>query len=142
MKLIKDIWSEIQEIKSGPKQLREFGVVMGIFFGIIAALLLWKGKPGSAVWGSLSVIFLLLTFLFPAPLKFPQRLWMGLAVLMGWLMSRVILTVVFFLVLTPLSLLIRLTGKRFLDTTFKKDVASYWTPKGDELPKERYEKQY
>src|SRR5262245_51639357 len=103
MKLIKSIWQDILEIKSTKKELREFGIVIGIFFGIIAGLLFWKGKSFQ-IWAVLSAAFLILGFFNPFLLKPFQKVWMGLAVTIGWFMSRLILSIVFFLVITPLSL--------------------------------------
>jgi hypothetical protein len=142
MKLLKSIWHDIQEIKSTKKELREFGIVIGIFFLLIAGLLAWKGKS-YLFWVVLAAPFLAFAFINPFLLKPFQKVWMGLAVTIGWFMSRLILSVVFFLVLTPLSLVLRLTGKKFLDLDFKTGDATYWNFKSaEELPKERYEKQY
>ena len=142
MKLFKSIWQDILEIKSTEKELREFGIVIGIFFGLIAGLLAWKGKP-YLVFASLAVPFLVLAFTNPFLLKPFQKVWMGLAVTIGWFMSRLILSIVFFLVITPLSLAIKLSGKKFLDPDFKKLGDTYWNLKpAEDLPKDRYEKQY
>lgn len=142
MKLIKSIWHDIQEIKSTKKELREFGIVIGIFLLLIAGLLVWKGKSYGLFVG-LALPFLILAFVNPFLLKPLQKIWMGVAVTIGWFMSRLILSVVYFLVLTPLSLALRMTGKQFLDLDFKKEGDSYWNLKSaEELPKERYEKQY
>jgi hypothetical protein len=142
MNLIKSIWQDIQEIKSTRKELKEFGMVMGVFFGLISGLLLWKGK-NYLPFGIASAIFLAVTFINPFWLKGPQKIWMSIAVTIGWFMSRLILGFVFFCVITPLSFLMRLCGKNFLDLEFKKSTDSYWIPKPSEpLPKERYEKQF
>jgi hypothetical protein len=142
MKWAKSIWHDILEIKSTRKELREFGIVIGIFFGLIAGILIWKGKP-FLVWAGLASVFFILGLVSPFVLKPFQKVWMGLAVTIGWFMSRVILGIVFFLVLTPLSVALRLTGKQFLDMDFRKDGPSHWIPKPPEdMPNERYEKQY
>lgn len=142
MKLIQSIWHDIQEIKSTRKELREFGIVMGVFFGLIAAFLFWKGRNYLPLT-VLATGFLILGFIAPFTLKPLQRVWMALAVTIGWFMSRLILSAVFFLVITPLSLALRLTGKKFLEMGFRTSEPTYWISKvGEELPKERYEKQY
>ncbi len=143
MNFLKSIWSEILEIKSDKKQLREFGIVMGVFFGIIAGLLLWKGRPAFPLWAGISVFFFVMGLTFPMHLKPLQKIWMALAVFIGWFMSRIILSVLFFLILTPISLIARATGKKFLDTQFRKNESSYWIDRSMENhPKERYEKQF
>lgn len=141
MKLIQSIWHDIQEIKSTRKELREFGIVIGFFLGLVAAFLIWKGKP-FLTWSALASGFLALALIQPFLLKPFQKIWMALAVTIGWFMSRSILSLVFFLVVTPLSLALRIAGKKFLDMEFRKEGASYWIARDDAFSKERYEKQY
>ena len=136
------ILDEIKKIKSGKKELREFAIVMGIFFAILGGLLLWRHRP--FIWPvSLSAIFFISGFLFPQALKPVQIAWMTLAVLIGFVMSRVILSVLFFLVLSPLALISRLLGKKYLDLSFRKpEAATYWEPVHTKKEKEYYEHQY
>ena len=135
------ILDEIKKIKSGKKQLREFGIVMGVFFGILGGLLFWRHRPYA--WAaSLSGIFFATGFLFPQVLLPLQKVWMTVAVLIGFVMSRVILTVLFFGVLSPLALISRLLGKKYLDFSFKKPDPSYWNPVCTKNEKVYYEHQY
>jgi hypothetical protein len=68
---------------------------------------------------------------------------MTLALLMGWVMTRVILTFIFYVVVTPIAQLARLSGKKFLNAAFREDVESYWIIREiEEVSKERYEKQF
>lgn len=137
-----NFWAEMKKIESGPKQLREFGLVMGGFFLILAGIGWWRGKnflPFLSIGG----IFLILTYLNPKLLKPLQKAWMAFAVIMGYFMTRIILTVLFFAALTPISLLARISGKKFLDLDFKKDQDTYWIQKPSEpYPKEHYERQF
>lgn len=135
------IFDEIKKIKSTKKEVREFGIVMGCFFGILGGLLFWRHRPFLWAAGASSVFFSL-GFLLPAVLKPVQKIWMTLAVLMGFVMSRVILTVLFFLVLTPLALISRLTGKKYIDLQFRKPDTTYWNPVENKMEKEYYERQY
>lgn len=77
--------------------------------------------------------------------KIAYRLWMGLSFVMGWIMTRVILIVLFYGVVTPIALLARLFGKRFLDTSYRgPSRQSYWHEREKEANTEttRYEKQF
>lgn len=77
--------------------------------------------------------------------KTAYRLWMGLSFVMGWIMTRVILIVLFYGVVTPIALLARLFGKRFLDTSYRmQSRRSYWREREKETNTEmtRYEKQF
>ncbi|MCE5270112.1 SxtJ family membrane protein, partial [bacterium] len=55
-----------------------------------------------------------------------QKLWMKLAHALGWFNTRLLLILVFYLVLTPVGLLMRLFGKRPLSLGWDKDAPSYW----------------
>lgn len=136
------ILDDIKKIKSGKKELREFGTVMGCFFAILGGLLFWRHRP--YLWaGGLCLFFFTFGFLWPFALKPLQKAWMALAVSMGFVMSRVILSVLFFGVLTPLSLISRLLGKKYLDLSFRKPgEATYWTRAQAKHEKEYYERQY
>lgn len=54
---------------------------------------------------------LLLDILFPGAFYYPAILWMGLTNMLGWLVSRLLMTVIFLLVVTPVGLVRRLVGK-------------------------------
>ena len=135
------ILDEIKKIKSTKKELREFGIVMGCFFGLLGGLLFWRHRH---FWGPAiaSAVFFIFGFLQPMLLMPLQKAWMTFAVLMGFVMSRVILTVLFFLILSPLAIISRLTGKTHLDLTFRKPDPTYWNPIKTENEKEYYEHQY
>src|SRR5690349_2471195 len=60
---------EIKGIKSDKKSLREFGMTLGIFFGLLSAFLWWKGKSTCSYFAALSVFFLFFGFAAPALLK-------------------------------------------------------------------------
>lgn len=134
---------EIKDIKSETKDLRSFGLTLGIFLILFAGLLWWRGK-GLHFWmiglgGTLALLGLLL----PNLLKPVQKGWMTLAVLIGWVMNRVILSLLFFIAVTPIGLIARLTGKQFLDTAWKDGKDSYWLPHTDKsADKASYENQF
>ena len=51
-------------------------------------------------------------------LRFLLALWKKFAELLGWVNTRILLTIIYFLIITPLALLFRLSGKQFLDIGF------------------------
>jgi Saxitoxin biosynthesis operon protein SxtJ len=121
--MIKD---EINSIKQSPKDLRKFGLTVGIVLLLIAFFLIWKHKPSQFYFLSIGAILILSGLLFPLILFPLNKVWMTLAILLGWLMTRVILSVLFYLVITPISLIARISGKHFLDLKIDKTRASYW----------------
>ena len=134
---------DFKEIKSDPKELKKFALTMAVFFAVIGVLaLLFHGRH-RVLWFGLSSPFVFFYFFKTEWLRPVHRGWMALALMMGWVMTRVILTVLFYFVLTPFSLIARLSGKKFMDTGFRKDTATYWNFRDPEKVKNRnYEHQF
>jgi hypothetical protein len=96
----------------GPNRERSFGISVGAVLCVIALLLVWRGRIGRAeVVGAIGVVLLVLGYLQPRWLKYPSDAWWAFAAVLGWVNARVLLSLLFFLVLTPVSLVWRLTGK-------------------------------
>jgi hypothetical protein len=138
------IIEEIKNIKSGRRELQRFGITMSIVLGLIGGLFLWREKGYYSYFLMLSTAFLLLGLTVPILLKPIHKVWMTLAVLLGWLMTRVILGVLFYLVVTPIGLLLRLLGKDVLDLKSNRNaVDSYWIPRNiSKFETKNYENQF
>lgn len=137
------VFEDIRNIKSGKRDLRKFGLTVGIALGIFGGLFLWRGKGYYDILFYIAGAFLLLSLTVPIVLKPIQKVWMALAVILGWVMTRVILSILFFAVVTPIALISRLFGKGFLDLEFDESTESYWVPKKSRrADKHDYEKQY
>lgn len=135
--------SEIKKIDSSRKKLKEFGISVGAVLVVLGDWILWRGKNVSLGFILAGGVLAVLGLALPAALKPLQKLWMTLAILMGWVMTRLILSILFFLVLTPISFLLRLTGKDILDIAIKPQEDTYWKfrPK-KAVPPSDYEKQF
>jgi hypothetical protein len=137
------ITEEIKNIKSDKKELRKFSLVIGIFLGLLGGLSWWR-STGLYPWLFIvAMVFLLAGFGKPMLLKPIHKVWMTLAILMGWVVTRIILSILFYLIVTPIGLSTRLLGKDFLDLEFSDDADSYWIPR-KEIRKDRsdYERQF
>ncbi len=137
------IIEDIRAVRSERADLRRFGITMCIALAVFAVLLFWRGKDFYLYLGLLSPVFLVLGLAAPGALRPVHRVWMSLAIVLGWFMTRVILSLLFFLGVTPIGVLGRLLGKKFLDVRMKDSRETYWIRRehGNESP-ERYEKQY
>ncbi len=121
------ILEEIKAIKSDKRDLRNFGITFGVVLGLLAGLLWWKGKDTYTIFVMLSLAFFSLGFLLPAILKPLQKAWMVFAVILGFFMTRVILSVLFYLVFTSISIIGRfIFKKQFLDVKLDESAESYW----------------
>ena len=121
--MIKD---EIKNIKESKKDLRKFGLTIGIIIILIAALLFWKQKPSFIYFFPVG-LFLVLAGIFTPPLLRPlNKGWMIFSVLLGWVMTRVILSVLYYIILTPIGIIAKISGKKFLELKIDKSKESYW----------------
>jgi len=137
------IVEEIKNIKSGKGDLRKFGITMGIVLVLLGGLIWWRGKDYYSYLFILSAVFFPLGLVIPLLLKPVHKIWMTLAILMSWFMTRVILSVLFYLGLTPIGFLAKLFGKDFLGLKFSKNTThSYWIPKEKVKDRNNYEKQF
>jgi hypothetical protein len=137
------ILDQIKDIKSGRKELRTFGLTMAVPLAIIGAILLWKGSRYYPHLFIVAAAFLGLGLVWPVVLKPFQKFWMTLSILMGWVMTRVILILLYYLVFTPVVLTAKLFGKRFIESDIDKNAGSYWVVR-EEAPTDKsvYERQF
>ena len=113
---------------------KSFGIVFFILFLIIS---LWPllNSGNVRIWSLLlSIIFLILGILNSRILTPFNKIWMKFGVLLGNVVSPIIMVIVFFLVITPIGLLMRLFKKDLLNLKFNKNY-SYWIEKKEPLSK-------
>ncbi len=67
---------------------------------------------------------------------------MTLAFILGWVMTRLLLTVTFFVILTPFALLLRISGKDMLSRKIEKNRDTYWIKHEAITDMNRYKKQF
>ncbi len=141
------IRQEIRELDVGKKHVRSFGYLVGGALMALALVGLWRrgGAANVTVYALLGSggALAALALAAPAALRPLYRVWMGLALVLGFVMTRVILTLVFFLVITPVGWIMRALGKDPLHRRSDRSAASYWIEKTppDPSPK-RLEKYY
>ena len=92
------------------KVLKDFGVLLGIFFPLIFGVVLpFIFKHHISAWSFwFGGAFLLISILKPTLLHFPYKYWMLLGNLLGWINSRIILSLVFIFVLCPIAFFMKL----------------------------------
>jgi hypothetical protein len=126
------------------RQLAVFGLLWLVFFGILGGMAWWR--TGSlATAGALGVIGAAIPvagLLWPEVLRIVYLLTSYATFPVGLVVSFVILAVVYYLVLTPIGLVLRLTGYDPLHRRFDRRATTYWTPREQEETLERYFKQF
>jgi hypothetical protein len=114
---------------------RQFGLVMAGFFAVLSALAAWRGGWSWTVgWLAVAAVFLLVALLRPTLLGVLNRLWFRFGLLLHKVMTPLIMALMFFVVLTPTALLMRLFGQRPIARGFDRSAASYWIDRGEARP--------
>ena len=141
MSWIKDVKEELSELEISKKILRKFGLLVGGVF-LLLGLLIYYSSQGfmEIIFVIIGALLFIFGFLFPNSLSGVYKVWMGLALALGWIVSRLLLTILFYLGITTVGFIARIFGKKFLDTKFRDGAESYWVKREDS--KVDYSKMY
>jgi hypothetical protein len=123
---------------------REFGLVVGGVFSLLGCWWLYRGKffHASQIMLPLGTLLISLGLLWPRALVLPNKAWMLLAEALSFVTTRIILGLVFFLIVTPIGVVKRLSGWDPLGRRSGKSE-SYWKPYSERQRDPRhYEKMY
>ena len=105
---------------------RSFGLVFFVVFLIVA---LWplKYEEDIRLWSLvLSIIFFILGILNSKLLTPLNKLWFKLGMFLGSIVSPFVMGIVYFIVVTPIGIFMRLLGKDLLKTSKAKNASTYW----------------
>ena len=125
------------------KQIRKFGLIALIFFGCLCALGIWREKPlPSYLFGALSLLGLGF-ILIPLQLQPVFAAWLKIAHLIGKIVTTTMLTLAYYLVITPSAVIKRIFGGPPISVKPDKEASSYWVNRTEPIqPKERFLKRY
>ena len=133
--------AEVRALDVSVGALRKFGLAVGAVFGLIGLVLVWRGgwewTAVRAALAGVGGVLIVLGALAPIALRPVYRAWMTLAFAMGFVMTRVILTVVLFGVVTPIGLVMRALGKDPLPKKPDPEMDSYWIVRENPAPSSR-----
>ena len=106
-----------------------FGILFFIFFLIISFYPLISNEP-IRIWSVIvSLVFLIITIIKPNLFTFLNKLWVKFGFLLGKIISPIVMGLVFFFVVTPIGILVRLFKKDLLG--LKRGDSSYWINRED-----------
>ena len=127
----------MDDIKIGSN--RSFGIVFFVVFLIIATFPLMNGDE-LRLWSlTISVVFLFLGLINSKILNPLNKLWFKFGIFLGKIISPLVMGIIFFLVVTPIGLLMRLLNKDLLKLKFNNN-SSYWIEKNE--PKSKMKNQF
>ena len=104
---------------------RSFGILFSIVFAIIAFWPIISGNPLRLWFIPISVVFLVLGLLNSKFLNPLNIVWVKFGELLGRIIAPIVMAIIYFAIVTPIGLFMRLIGKDLLKTKFSK-IGSYW----------------
>ena len=108
-------------------ELRNFGLITGAFMVVIFGLILpWLFDYSYVVWPWIvAAILWFLALILPLALHSIHRGWMRIGAVLGWINTRIILGILFYSIVLPIGIIMRLTGKDPMMRKFSEDKISY-----------------
>ena len=118
-------------IKINKKNNITFGILFFIFFLIIGLYPLISNEP-IRIWSIvLSSVFLIITTINPNLFAFLNKLWIKFGILLGKIISPIVMGLVFYFVVTPIGILVKIFKKDVMG--LKRGKSSYWINREDKL---------
>ena len=122
-------------------ELRKFGLTMAGAFAVLGGILIWRTSPVGPYLLGLAAFFLVTGLVTPRLLGPIEKLWMAMAERLSVVMTFILLTLTYYLLITPFAIVIRLSGKDLLKIRTK-NQDSYWRKVEPDGPASRPDKPY
>jgi hypothetical protein len=126
-------------------QLRLFAALVFPLFWCWIAFLVYRRAEWPRVAIAIVAVAIVISIVGLLSPSFMRRVWIAMMVGLspiGWVMSHVILGFIYYLVLTPVGLALRLAGRDPLHRRLDREAKTYWVDRGTEPPVDRYFRQY
>ena len=122
--------TEINTAEVTTSDLRKFGFIMGGMFALIFGLVFpWLGDKTSETWPIwpfiVMAVFWGIAIVAPQILRPVNDIWIKVGNILGFINSRIILGVMFFVMIFPIGMLLKLLGKDSMDRKFDKETNTY-----------------
>ena len=108
---------------------KNFGITFSIIFFILFIFFYDVSKLHFSILLSLSIIFLILGLNNSELLSKPNKYWNRFGILLGTIIAPIVMLVVFYLVVVPIGIFMKIIKSNYLDIKIDKDIHSYWKKK-------------
>ena len=108
---------------------KNFGISFSIVFFILFIFFYDVSKLYFSILLSLSIIFLILGLNNSELLSKPNKYWNRFGILLGTIIAPIVMSVVFYLVVVPIGIFMKIIKSNYLDIKIDKDIHSYWKKK-------------
>jgi hypothetical protein len=126
------------------KELRTFGLCALAFLVVVGWIVFRRSEsmPMGASIAGVGFVLAVLGFAVPQALR---PVWVALMVInypLGWVITHVVIAIIFYLVVTPVGIIMRLTGRDPMERAFDRTAKTYWKPRRTDPDSARYFRQY
>lgn len=126
----------LKKMKS-PAELRKFGLTMALVLTVLALFLIWRGRVSGLYLCCFGGLFLVAALLKPLVLEPIEASWLAFGEAVGKVVSVIVLSLTYYLVMTPTGLLLKLMGRDILSLKLSPEAKSYWSPVEENGPQSR-----
>ncbi|MBF0357916.1 MAG: hypothetical protein HQL70_04860 [Magnetococcales bacterium] len=110
-----------------PSSDKSFGLVFTVLFTVIAIWPYFDRGEAPQIWAVvIATFFLLISLIKPGVLAPLNRLWTRFGLLLNKITEPIFMGIFFFVIISPIAILMRISGKRPLQLAFEKKATSYW----------------
>lgn len=120
---------ELAQLPTDKVTLRKFGLMVGGVFAALGAFLLWRDVSWAIFFVYLGAPLMVLGAILPNLLRPIYIGWMAMALVLGSIVTRVLLTIFFFIIITPVGLFFKLIGRDALHRKLDRGSETYWIEK-------------
>ncbi len=136
----------VLEINWSPtgRQLRQFALLLALLLGGLTGWLVWKAQPlcWVAAAGTAAAVAGAIGVFRPSLMRAVFVGWMVAVFPLGWLVSHLLLAAIYYLIITPIGMLMRFCGYDPMQRRLDRQAATYWQPRQKDDDPQRYFKQY
>ncbi len=126
------------------RELRQFAGLLAVLGPLAGTYMWWRhdaGTTGTYV-AAAGLVLGGIGFALPALLRFVYVGWMIAVFPIGWTISHAILALIFYTVITPIGLVMRLVRRDPMHRTFDREAKTYWLDRDPSPPNARYFRQF
>ncbi len=139
MQIFKEIFSDLRAMDQNRSAMRWFGLLLGAILVVIAGIMVFAGSGDSSrislkilILAGLGGLSWLLALVKPEWLRPVNTVLLVVSLIIGWIMTRIVLILLFFGMFLPVGILLRLAGKDSMRLKFESGSDSYWIHRSDE----------
>jgi hypothetical protein len=136
-------WSDVTRPPT-PRTLRQFAALLLVFAAALAGWRLWQNTAGAMTFGlaGAGAAIGLLGLIQPTAIRWIYTAWLAAAFPIGWVVSKLVLGMIYYVLFMPIAFVFRLAGRDALRVRKDPNARSYWTVKPAPTDVRQYFRQF